>query len=153
MRIIFLDIDGVILSGRALWASRDHTYLPPRAIALLNEAVRRTGADVVVSSTWRRDENCRDRLRAAGFEHEFHEDWRTLPLGGGFRGHQIAKWLDEHPAVERYVILDDDSDMRPEQKPFFVQTKFEDGIQPEHVEKIVAILGECHERACLHARL
>src|SRR3546814_3520495 len=75
--VLFLDIDGVILTGRALWKSGNHTYLPPQAVALLNEVCERTGASVVISSTWRRDTHCRRRLIAAGFTGRFHRDWRT----------------------------------------------------------------------------
>src|SRR3546814_13573795 len=75
--VLFLDIDGVILSGRALWKSGNHTYLPPQAVALLNEVCERTGARVVLSSTWLRDTTCRRRLIAAGFTVHFQRSLRT----------------------------------------------------------------------------
>jgi hypothetical protein len=38
------------------------------------------------------------------------------------RGHEVQYWLDEHPEVERYVILDDDNDFLPHQRGNFVRT-------------------------------
>src|SRR3546814_19947315 len=46
MKILFLDIDGVILSGRALWATGDNTHLPADAkigSAAVRERVCRYG--------------------------------------------------------------------------------------------------------------
>lgn len=146
-RVLFLDIDGVILSGEELWASRNNRYLPPAKIALVNEVLSRTGAVVVVSSTWRAFDDCLGLLRAAGLT-AIHRDWRTdreARTSGGIylgevRGHQIQRWLDAHPEVESYAIVDDDDDMLPSQMPRFVKTPFVTGIAQEHVDALVAAL-------------
>jgi membrane-bound lytic murein transglycosylase MltF len=44
--------------------------------------------------------------------------------------------------VERYAILDDDTDMLPEQLPNFFQTTWEEGLTEEIAEKVIAHLGE-----------
>ena len=147
--ILFLDIDGVILAGRH-WKAGKRERLPPDTIGLLNEVIERTGARIVVSSVWREDRRLRGKLRRAGFKGEFHREWRTpesgrdipgsLLIQGTCRGDEIADWLQRNP-VNRYCIVDDDSDMRPEQKPFFVKTEFEEGLCRERVERIVAILS------------
>src|SRR3546814_8945784 len=94
------------------------------------------------------DARCRDVWLAAGFKGIFHEDWRTRFHGelpdrwrNRRRGGEIAEWLSRHPEVSVYAIVDDDSDMLPEQRHAFVQTRFEDGIAPDHVAKIVRVLG------------
>ena len=67
----------------------------------------------------------------------------TERMGPASRGKEIKKWLDEHPKVGRYVILDDDSfDILPEQKPFLIQTDWAAGIEDEDVEKAIDILSE-----------
>lgn len=147
-KILFLDMDGVILSGRELRRTKNNSYVPPGAVALLNQVVERTGCQVVMSSTWRYlKPDVRGLLRDAGFTGEFHEDWKTPDNGAvgviwaaDRRGGEIADWLSRNP-VDAYAIIDDDSDMLPEQRPFFVKTKYETGIWPEHVERLVAILG------------
>ncbi len=70
MKILFLDIDGVVLSGEELWASsrtQPHRWLPPHKFEAVDEVLARTGAVVVVSSTWRIHEDCRESFAAAGF--------------------------------------------------------------------------------------
>lgn len=147
MGVLFLDIDGVVLSGKELRRTRNNRYLPPAQIALLNDVCERTGCHVVVSSTWRMDERCRELLVSAGFTGRFHDDWRTKrwhSVGslyvGDRRGGEIAEWLSRHPEVELYAIVDDDSDMTAEQMPRFVQTPFEDGMQREHADRLIGLL-------------
>ena len=38
------------------------------------------------------------------------------------RGHEIQYWLDIHPEVTNYVILDDDNDFLDTQQKYFIQT-------------------------------
>ena len=38
------------------------------------------------------------------------------------------------------AIVDDDSDMLPEQRPMFVQTDYVEGLLPEHVDRLALIL-------------
>ena len=47
-----------------------------------------------------------------------------------------------HPEVENYVIIDDDSDMLDEQLYHFVQTNFEDGITDTEVNRVIKILNK-----------
>lgn len=57
------------------------------------------------------------------------------------RGHEIEKWLDEHDYIDRYVIVDDDSDFLPSQMKYFVQTDGRVGLTMENAEKIIEILN------------
>ena len=66
MGVLFLDIDGVVLSGRELWASGNNRYLPPEKIALVREVCDRTSCKIVVSSTWRISDETRPMLQHAG---------------------------------------------------------------------------------------
>lgn len=145
-RVLFLDIDGVVLSGEELWASGNNRYLPPHKIALVKEVCDRAGAIIVVSSTWRFSDDTEGQLQHAGLS--LHRDWRTPSAGrigsifiGKIRGDEIAGWLMDHPEVESWAIVDDDSDMQPGQLPRFVQTPFATGIDREHVDRLVSILN------------
>jgi hypothetical protein len=60
---------------------------------------------------------------------------------GSVRGKEIDRWLKDHPEVEQYCIVDDDSDMLEEQMPYFVKTTYKEGLQFDHMEKICKILG------------
>jgi hypothetical protein len=146
-KVLFLDIDGVVLSGRELWATHNNRYLPPEKIALVREVCDRTGAIVVVSSTWRFSDETADQLRHAGLR--LHRDWRTPHkldrigsiIMGQQRGNEIQRWLNRHPGVTEYAIVDDDSDMLDDQRARFVQTPFETGIERDHAERLVTILA------------
>lgn len=80
-----------------------------------------------------------------GIEIPLHEDWRTTfetppRFGIGVRGWQIYEWVERHPEVEGYVIVDDDTDMLPHQAGHFLQTSYEEGLMPRHVELMRSIL-------------
>jgi len=163
-KIIFLDVDGVL--------NRTIDFVPGRGTVVMNKGlcdnlhrlVERTGAKVVVSSTWRIDyskhaddgefnphtndhhmEFCRQDIHWS-----FHDDWRTEDMTSARsglmiavpRGEEIAEWLTRHPEVDKYVILDDNEWMLPYQKPNFVKTDERFGLTNEAVERAVSILGE-----------
>ncbi|ACK82502.1 HAD domain-containing protein [Methylorubrum extorquens] len=161
--VLFLDIDGV-LNSRDCWASlTGQRYKIDRTkVALLNEVVAATGCKVVVSSTWRKGawsgpQGCRAILRYYGVRARFPRDWRTIELPGPaegdaaawlrwsaehtrVRGEEIADWLSRNGSPA-YAIVDDDSDMLPEQMPRFVQTSFEHGLTREHADRLIALLS------------
>lgn len=146
-RVLFLDIDGVVLNGRALWHTGNNKYLPPEKVALIREVCDRAGCVIVVSSTWRYSDNTADMLRAVGLP--LHVDWRTpwsndmhgSIIQGQQRGVEIGRWLARHPDTQ-FAIIDDDSDMMFEQMPYFVKTDHEDGVEPWHVDALVQILAQ-----------
>jgi hypothetical protein len=147
LKVLFLDIDGVVLSGQDLWNTGNNRYLPPEKIALIAEVCEKAGAVIVVSSTWRFSDDTFGALQSLGLP--LHPDWRTaMPKMQGLiwiaegRGHEIADWLARHPETSAYAIVDDDSDMLPAQAAHFVQTPFEVGIQQSHADALVAILSE-----------
>lgn len=157
-RVVFLDVDGVLnshpffrgLEGTA-WDDNDELMLDPAATALLQELVDRTGAEVVLSSSWRYHHDAQSMtrlLQLRGFSGSVIDCTATaledvnVPCGQTRqRGHEIATWLEEHPDVSKFVILDDDSDMAHLGQRL-VQTTFAQGLTPEHVERAVRMLLE-----------
>lgn len=118
MKVIFLDIDGVLNSRRydrerdpATQGNIDVTRLP-----LLKRLVEETGAVIVLSSSWRRhwdsDPAGRDDV-GAELDRVFGDAGlsvfdKTPELGGDNRDGEILAWLDARGGeVERFVILDD----------------------------------------------
>ena len=57
------------------------------------------------------------------------------------RGDEIKTYLNNHPEVENYVIIDD-GDMLDEQLYHFVQTNYEDGITDAETERAIKILNK-----------
>lgn len=151
MKVIFLDFDGVLNSQSFLAATPGGLdRLDPQAIARLERIVARSGAKVVISSTWRVKRSL-DELRALlaglGFSGEVIDRTPELKNGPGYshpfiaRGAEIQAWIDAQRApLESFVVLDDAILDGMEQN--HIQTDFFEGLSDEHVEEAVAILGE-----------
>lgn len=161
MKIVFLDIDGVLnhAATRHAVSPTETEPLPipiaPECMTRLNRLVAETGAKVVISSSWRKFARWQD-LGPALVRHGLVADvigetpdlvndpvwldaWRTRD-GAPFtyerleRGWEIAEWLAAHPEVTAFVILDDCSDMDV-LKPWLVLTHPCDGLDDPDVER------------------
>jgi hypothetical protein len=122
MKVIFLDIDGVITSVRTGWYNFDI-----HALHFLRWICNEANVKIVIDSTWRYQYDKAFWLTI--FEDTLHNDFRTKNIhSGDRRGGEIKEWIDRHPEIEGYLIIDDDKDMLLEQLPFFRQTKSLDGI-------------------------
>lgn len=131
MKVLFLDIDGVV-NGADTHTLVDNLWPIDRYMAfLVGKIVLDTGCKVVLSSSWRHHP---DGVEVASK--------RITPIhditgnGGKVRGDEIKEWLDAHPEVTEYAIVDDDSDMLEEQKPNFFQTSWSTGITEEIAKQI-----------------
>ncbi len=164
MKIIFLDFDGVL--NTADWyrqmthdtAFDDYgTVFDPHAVANLKKVVDDTGADIVVSSSWKELglatmlemwEERRLPGRVVGMtptyideEMLLNADLTNMDFMNG-RGSEIKGWLQLHgKEVSHYVILDDMDDMLPEQQPHLVLTDPEVGITKEDADMAIQILN------------
>lgn len=151
-KVIFLDIDGVLNTPeyqkkqfkkwkKGTSKTRDEFgYLfCPEAVNNLEYLVHVTGAKVVVSSSWRI--KGLDYLRQM-FKHRniLVEIIDVTPeLNSVDRGVEIQEWLTNEQ-IERYVILDDDTDFLPEQQRYFVNTPDKDGFNWKCMVKAIKIL-------------
>jgi hypothetical protein len=165
MNVIFLDIDGVInpFGIEDKWpiqrmdpdfsvhevltqSFKDEQTFDRKCIRNLNLLVRAVRADLVLSSSWRL-ENYGDvvrKLHESGVEGKFLGPTPYLPPANGIvppRGHEIALWLQEHPAVDKFVILDDDNDMEPLEK-HLIHTNFVTGLTRADVKRAIAMFKE-----------
>ena len=170
MKAIFLDIDGVLVH-QAFWTEcKEKGVSPyehitglihddpeksigvhlfdPKSVIRLNRITDETEAKIVLSSTW--------RFRGLEFMRQLFAQRDvtgelidiTPRFGGEIRGEEIQSWLEiwcyrgGHERPEKYIIIDDDSDMLEEQKPFFVHIKngMVAGISDEHVERAIRLL-------------
>lgn len=124
MKVIFLDVDGVL----NMHGSGGLYTLNKKRLRLLEKIVKETDAQIVVSSTWRYHSDHLKKLSRTLMYRGIKIIGVTERLGISktgeryYRGHEIQKYLDEHPEVEQYVILDDDGDMLDSQLRNFVQT-------------------------------
>lgn len=143
-KIIFLDIDGVLNvypQGRDKYGSTFHTHFEDN----LQEIIDKTNAKIVISSTWRYSglKVMQNMWRDRGLAGEVIDITPIEP--NGIRGDEIAYWL-QHNQVDTYVIIDDDSDMLPEQMPYFVRTS-ENYNHTDKVDVGYGLTKECSLKA------
>jgi hypothetical protein len=106
MRVIFLDIDGVLNCDRTPNPRKFPYIVDKRLLVRLKKLLRRTRAKVVLSSSWRLDPV--GVLAAKYWGVPFID---TLPdLPEKTRRDEVLSWLAAHPEVTRYAILDDEDD-------------------------------------------
>jgi len=146
MKILFLDVDGV-LNSQAFFSARNKRTSPsPRndidsdALRRLCETIKRVGCLVVVSSSWRTGEPHRSAVADALAEHgvAVHGYTGTESYRRGLivRGVEVQAWLDENTDGADYVIVDDDSDFLPHQMNRFVHTCQSVGLTDEKCAEI-----------------
>ena len=125
MKILFLDFDGVLNSvkwmrenpdmANSMFLASVESKLDKNAVALLNDVLAKTGAYVVISSTWRKCMSLveiKEVLYNNGFTGKVvGATPRFAKNGSSHRGDEIQEWLDTgYIDVEKFVIVDDNSD-------------------------------------------
>ena len=141
-RVVFLDFDGVLNNESCIADLNASQRFHPPSVQALNEILRRTGALIVISSSWR----C---LWPLAELVEFLESEGVLPrrVVGRTpeleteRGVEINAWLKSAPyPVASFVILDDMEDMAMH-RGRLVLTSFENGLTQGHALEAVEILS------------
>ena len=173
MKILFLDIDGVINTVGAECGFREcygvteekifttkvnsrvllaQTF-DPAALWYLRDIVEKTGCKIVISSTWRHGEtlesmkgwfNCpviKEAIidKTPSFSSLSHPELKDR-RGYVQRGEEIKWWVDQHPEITAYAVLDDDSDMDVVYKNFF-ETDSYDGLRRDIASKVIQHLN------------
>jgi len=105
MPIIFLDIDGV-LNRKIPFSKQTGRRVDHDLLARFVRLVERTGAEVVLASTWRHDPTGLEDARRFGVPFQ---DVLT-DLRPQSRATEIEFWLQNHNFSGRYAVLDDDDD-------------------------------------------
>ena len=111
MKVIFLDIDGVLNSDEyfdkieGLNIEGIEKQIDVEKIKLLKRAVEETGSNVVLSSSWRYTRNAQ-YLKQLLLQYGILAD--STPFMKNKRGEEIKGWLEEHKDTEDFVILDDE---------------------------------------------
>jgi hypothetical protein len=148
--VLFLDIDGVLI------AYPDGEYTPPQftprcvdALTAVISAVPRL--QIVFSTTWRLDEHV-NRLHAEWIAHglpidiarDGNPDSRSDPSVPRIhrRGREIQAWLEAHPDVTRWAVIDDDrlsiEPVIPPERCVFTDPAR--GMDQRHADKIIGLL-------------
>ena len=149
-RYIFLDIDGPLNTGRNDYLNPEKYlhHFDEEAVQNLRTLIDRTGAKIVISSSWRHMglERIRELWREWGLPGEisgctpgFWGDTVSLPS----RGDEIKLWLtDNAPANSAYVIFDDykEGECLQEQNQFWIKVDPHCGISEKDIVRAENIL-------------
>jgi hypothetical protein len=162
--IIFLDVDSVLNSPRWFDSAEYkalkeqyanckgysdaeflyHTHFDPKQVQMLKEILEKTGARIVLSSTWRLLDITREAFamnRAA--IPNLEELWigNTASLKGD-RGEEIDQWIHSNNFSGPFVILDDWNCMEPHMDKL-VQTCWGNGMLRKHADEVIRRLTLC----------
>jgi hypothetical protein len=145
MKVLFLDIDGVLNSRRTAVAfdGYPHSFslddmrrFDHVAIGLIRRLCDETGCSVALSSSWRYDYTAQEVAAALSLPVI-----DATPLSNGTRQMEIKAWLLAHPDVTSYAIVDDVGPMLKSQKSRFVQTDELHGLTLTDYLNLKRILG------------
>ena len=155
MKVIFLDIDGVL--NYTQWYVDDRNPgnldgeegdLDPLCVNRIINICNNTGAKVVISSDWRISwYGTQLRLGRMGLDENYILDktperiWINIPGFDHSRGAEINDWLEMHPECEKYVIIDDRTDFKDNQQPFFIHVNPFVGFTDENMNKAIDLLN------------
>lgn len=149
MKIIFLDIDGVLNSDRYdRKKSEADGNIDKSRLPLLKRLIDETGARTVLSSSWREHWE-----REASEMSDAGKELSLIFLQAGIkifdktpflssRKEEINHWLSLHPEVEGFVILDDNIFGWGELSDYVIKTNNRNGkgLEEEHIIKAKKIL-------------
>jgi hypothetical protein len=106
MKIIFLDIDGVLNCKKTPNPRKFPYIVDKQLLARLRRLLARTGAKVVLSSSWRTDPV--GLFAAKYWGVPFMDVCPDMPKSP--RRNEVLRWLARHPKVTRYAIIDNEDD-------------------------------------------
>ena len=144
MRVLFLDIDGVL--NRTHYQPAEtvglRSWIEPELAGRLSDVLQRTSAVIVMSSDWRHHrtkEELIDELHAAGVIGILRDVTPALP--GRPRWSEIQAWLDDNDVpTDKIVIVDDAFDMGPLHARF-VRTSPLTGLDATAAHTIAQLFG------------
>lgn len=148
----FFDCDGVLNTVKTTRMCCGFHFVDTRKVLRLREIVERTGAVLVMSSSWRygATKNCA-WYEMIGY-NELQEEFKRLrcPLWidttpcmpGTKRQKEIFAWLAVHPEVDEFIIIDDVGEELTWFWDRLVLTDPRVGLNKERMEQAIQLLGE-----------
>ena len=172
-KYIFLDIDGVLATPKSIEGVGGEWRIEDEKQELLKHIIDSTGANIVLSSSWRKWdlETTIEFMKQEGFwfydliigvtirAYQYIDRTKKIHLSIP-RGVEIYQWIDTNIHSDngknwgrkklgldyQYVILDDDCDMLYVQRNNFVNTNSDLGLTDDDCELAIEILNREHGR-------
>lgn len=149
MKVIFLDVDGVLNTDNLL-REYGYSYVCPDRVILLKKIITATDAKIVLSSDWRRRPESRSLIREAlklqDLEFIDCTPIMTRKLSQWIERHlEISTWMEEYAEepIDKFAIIDDLCSARIPNDPdsFFRTYPHDIGLTNEIANKIIEYLN------------
>lgn len=153
VKIIFLDIDGVLrpVTGEGF---------NKKCIENINELIEETGAQIVISSTWRQRgiDDVKKFLFENGLKSDildmtpmfvinkvWGKDWEKQCKVKAPRGMEIQEWIRDYTTMDKYVqsyvIIDDSENIFLNQLKHYIKVEQTKGFTKKDLKKAIEILN------------
>lgn len=156
MKVIFLDIDGVLngFSTTKETTPEGYLFVEDKLVARLQKIIELTGAQVVLSSSWRLEAKEFTGKEADGENltllKEKLAEFGIFIIGmtcnrGAYRGWQIRRYLKDHPEIDKWIVLDDMPIYEFQEHintKYVIQTFCNNGISDLEVEYAIELLNK-----------
>lgn len=158
MKVIFLDIDGVLNSEEFL-KNNENEMIDRNNVNILKSIINKTEAVIVMSSGWRLwfDDNMMPRdgesqclydvlsdadIKLYGKTPDFStEEIRAKKTFSHVKAKEIIAWLSEHEEANKYVVLDDLDLKNEEINSHLVRTNAQVGITEEDAKLVIDMIS------------
>lgn len=158
MKVIFLDIDGVLNSEKFLENNKNQP-IDRNSVGILKNIIDKTGAVIVMSSGWRLwfDDSmlphdgysqclyeilCEFNIKLFGKTPDFStEEIRTRKTFSHVKAKEIIAWLNEHKFVDKYVVIDDLDLKNEEINAHLVKINGQVGITEADARRVIDMIN------------
>ena len=154
MKVIFLDVDGVLNSVDTSEVFQGFVGIDDKLVSKLRKIVRATGAQIVLSSSWKHDWEPLDKDKQNKYGDYLDQKLKkyllsavdtTNEANSECRGEGIIEWVGTHE-VDSFIILDDEwfdfKELGLQSR--VIKTEFYDengGLTDDHVELAIELLN------------
>jgi hypothetical protein len=144
MKLIFLDIDGVMVTSRHLVQSKRYfgQEFDPECIKNLKAILDKTDADIVVSSSWREGRTLKQLQSIFEINGINKVIGMTPIIDGAIRGREIEEYLNNTKelgmGISAFVIIDDEEEMGG-LETYLIETEFKTGITDDIKNRVIEI--------------
>jgi len=153
MKVIFLDIDGVLNCKTSKSKCQNYKGIDNDKVKKLKQIVEQTDSRLILCSSWKKEWEKIDKELQDYSANYLDKKLRKEKLyildktcdNGNNRGKGILSWLNKHPNVDKYIILDDElfDYETTGLLSYLVKTSYyEDGLNDGHVIQAIQMLNK-----------
>lgn len=143
MKVIFLDIDGVLTSNllnKKINRSKSSYPFAKECVKVLNEILRSDNSKIVLTSSWRTvfsvEKQCEIFVENGVIQMPYSQ---TEDLGYENRSVEIRKYLTKNKNISNFLILDDMEIFGFDKN--FIRVDYNTGLTNKYVKKAIKILN------------